>query len=192
MKFLINILIFIAIVVGIVAIIPAFIDPVAQVSRQIEVEKPAQVVYDVVKNYALYPKWNSWSRTDKKSQNDVSGVPGEIGSRWTWEGDTVGKGSLTLEELVPNKAITGHLEFYSPFKMIAKDLWKFDARDSTTTKITWTYETRVNSYLMRYMNLGLDGMLGSELEKSLVNLKQYLDDMPSGQELEKEVEVITY
>jgi len=192
MKILINLIIFVVIVAGIVAVIPAFIDPVATVSREIDVNKPVEVVFDVVKNYDLYRKWNSWSRMDKNARNEISGTPGEVGSRWSWHGDTVGRGSLTLESLVPNKSITGHLEFYTPFKMVAQDLWQFEAKDSNTTHIKWSYKTHVSSYLMRYMNLGIDGMLGPELAKSLQNLKQFLEKMPASQRLEKEVEVITY
>ncbi len=189
---LINILIFLAIVIGIVAIIPAFIDPESNVTREIDVNKPVEIVYAVVKNYDLYKQWNTWSRTDKSAVNEISGTPGEVGSSWSWSGDTVGTGKLTLEKLVPNKAIVGQLEFYAPFKINAQDIWAFNAIDSNSTHIAWTYRTHVRSYMMRYMNLGIDGMLGPELSKSLKNLKVFLEKLPSPQKLNSEAEVITY
>lgn len=178
MKILIGILIFLAVVVGVIAIIPAFIDPAASLTRSIEINKPANVVYSFAKNYEYYKEWNAWSLSDKDAFGELSGTPGEVGSKWTWDGDTVGKGSLTIEELVPNKSIKSRLDFYAPFTGVAQDLWNFEMIDSTTTKVDWTYYGEADSYFMRYMNLGMEAMLGPSFESGLANMKAMVESMP--------------
>ena len=50
MKILIGILIFLAVVVGIFVIVPAFIDPEVSLSKTIEINKPVTQVYSYAKN----------------------------------------------------------------------------------------------------------------------------------------------
>lgn len=181
MKILIGILIFLAVVVGIIAIIPAFIDPEVTVTRSIEIDKPVDVVYNVTKNYNNYLEWNPWSQLDPKAKHSFSGTPGEIGSSWTWDGnpDSIGTGTLTLEETVPNTSIKGKLEFKVPFESTAEDLWYFKPLDSTKTSVTWSFKGSTDSYFMRYMNLATESMLGPQLDQGLKNLKEYVESIPA-------------
>lgn len=176
------ILIILGAVLAVFLLTPAFIDADATVSRSIDVNKPASTVYTIVKDFNYYKQWNAWSQMDKKATGEISGPVGEIGATWSWEGDTVGKGSLTIEELEPNKAIKSRLVFWSPMEGEAQDLWDFEMLDSTTTKITWTYAGTASSYFARLGNLAIEGILGPDLEKGLSNLKELIEKMPATEE----------
>ncbi len=178
MKILIGIGIFIAVLIGIFAIIPAFIDEDVSFSRTTEIDMPVGVVYSVVKNYEYYKEWSAWSRMDLDAKNELTGTPGEVGSKWSWDGDTVGIGSLTIEELIPNKSIKSKLEFISPWTATALDLWDFEIVDSTTTSVKWTYSGNAPTYFMRYMNLATESMVGPQLEIGLSNLKELIENLP--------------
>jgi len=190
MKILIGIVIFIAVLVGIFAIIPAFIDEDLSFSRSIEINKPVDVVYGVIKNFEYYKEWSAWSQMDKDAINELTGTPGEVGSKWSWNGDTVMVGSLTIEELVPNKSIKNRLDFITPMVMTAQDLWDFEAIDSTTTSVKWTYSGTMDTYFGRYMNLALESMNGPQLETGLSNLKELIENMPEPQPVETEIEAM--
>ncbi|MCB0282806.1 MAG: SRPBCC family protein [Calditrichae bacterium] len=181
MKILVGILIFLAIVVGIIAIIPSFIDPEATVTRSIEVEKPVEVVYSITKDYNQYLKWNPWSKLDRNARHEITGPVGEVGSKWAWEGnpDSIGTGSLTIEELVQNQAIKSKLEFIVPPMGTAQDLWYFKAIDSTKTSVTWTVAMKADSYFKRYFNIGAEKFLGPTLEQGLGDLKGLIESMPA-------------
>ena len=169
------VLIVIAIMVGIILIVPAFIDEDVTISRTVEINKPAEQVYNVIKDFNYYKQWNAWSQMDKDASGEITGSVGQVGAKWSWDGDTVGKGSLTIQELVPNQSITSRLEFVSPMTGEAQDLWNFERIDSSITMITWTYAGSASSYFMRYMNPMMEGMLGPQLEIGLSNLKNLIE-----------------
>ncbi len=188
MKTLIGLVVFIAVLLGIAALVPAFIDPEVNVSRSIEINQTPEVVFNIAKNYDLYGEWNPWSEMDKDAENTVEGEPGTVGSRWTWNGDTVGTGSLTLVEIRPNTFIKGHLEFYKPWSAQADDIWHLDSLGENRTRVTWTYHSLMDGYFMRYMNLSMDGMLGPQLEHGLHNLKLFIEDLSKKENRLKNVE----
>ena len=190
MKILIGIVIVIAVLIGVFAIIPAFIDEDVAFSRSIEIDKPVDVVYSVVKDYSYYKQWNAWTMMDKNAVNELTGTAGEVGSKWSWKGDTVGTGSLTIEELIPNKSIKAKLDFVAPFTAVAQDLWDFEMVDSTTTIVKWSYAGSSGSYFMRYMNLATESMVAPQLEKGLSNLKDLIENLPEPQAIETGAEPI--
>jgi uncharacterized protein YndB with AHSA1/START domain len=171
-------LVVIAIIVGVLLIVPAFINKDITISRTIEINKPVDQVYNVVKDFNYYKQWNAWSQMDKDAKGEITGPAGEVGTKWSWDGDTVGVGSLTIEELEPNQSITSKLEFISPMTAEAQDLWDFEMVDSSTTKITWTYAGTTDSYFMRYMNPMMEGMLAPDIETGLNNLKTLVEGLP--------------
>lgn len=171
------VLIVVALIVGIILLVPAFIDEDVTITRSVEINKPVEQVYNVVKDFNYYKQWNAWSQMDKDASGEISGSVGEVGAKWSWDGDTVGIGSLTIQELVPNKTIISRLEFVSPMAGEADDLWNFEVIDSSHTKITWSYAGSASSYFMRYMNPMMEGMLGPQLEIGLSNLKNLVETL---------------
>ena len=169
------VLIAIAMIVGIILIVPAFIDEDVTITRTGEINRPVDQVYNVAKDFNYYKQWNAWSQMDKNASGEISGPVGQVGAKWSWDGDTVGVGSLTIQELVPNQSIISRLEFVSPMTGEAQDLWNFEMIDGRSTKITWTYAGSASSYFMRYMNPMMEGMLGPQLEIGLSNLKNLIE-----------------
>ena len=168
-------LIVIVIIVGIILLVPAFIDEDITITRTVEINKPVDQVYNVVKDFNYYKQWNAWSQMDKDASGEISGPVGQVGAKWSWDGDTVGIGSLTIEKLVPNQSITSRLEFITPMSGTAQDLWTFEGLDSSSTKVSWSYDGSASSYFMRYMNPMMEGMLGPQLETGLSNLKNLIE-----------------
>jgi len=191
MKILKGILIAVAVLVLIIVIIPAFVDSEYRVERSITVNAPVEKTFMIAKNYEYYVEWNPWSQMEPSAYDEMSGTPGEVGSKWSWEGDTVGVGSLTLVSFEPYSRIESRLEFVSPYQSVARDLWTFEEVDSTTTEVTWAIEGESPSYMMRYMNLGMEGMLGPQFEQGLQNFKQLVESLPDEQQMEQQAEVIT-
>jgi hypothetical protein len=170
-------LIIVVVIVAIVLIIPAFIDEEVIITRSVEINKPVEQVYDVAKDLNYYRDWNAWAEMDQGSTGEVSGQAGEVGSKYSWKGDTVGTGSLTIEQLVLNQSITSKIEFIEPFAAVAQEMWNFEMVDSNTTHIDYTYSAVSESYFMRYMNPMAEGMVGPPTETGLRNLKELIEAM---------------
>lgn len=178
----------IGVFLAVLLIIPAFVSEDVTITRRIEINRPIQTVYDVVKDYNYYRQWNAWSQMDKNASGEISGPVGEVGAKWSWQGDTVGKGSLTIEELNNNKSIRSRLEFIEPMQMVARDLWHFESVEDSKTIVTWSYDATATTYMMRWANLMLDSQLGPDLERGLSNLKKLIENLPVTKPLELEME----
>ena len=170
-------LIIVAAIVAIILLIPAFIDEEVIITRSVEIDKPVEQVYDVAKDLNYYREWNAWAAMDQGSKGEISGPVGEVGSKYSWKGDTLGTGSLTIEHLVPNQSITSKIEFIEPWTAVAQEMWNFEMVDSNTTSVEYTYSAVAESYFMRYMNPMAEGMVGPPTEIGLANFKELVEAM---------------
>lgn len=153
----------------ILSIVPAFLPDKYVVERSIEISKPVDSVYLAVADFNSYLKWNPWSQMEPTSQQTIEGEPATVGSKWSWNGKELGKGSLTIMYLEPGKSITSNLVFVEPFQSTATDSWKFEPT-ANGTKATWHNEGGFD-YFDRYFGLVMDKMLGGQCETGLKNLK---------------------
>jgi len=169
-KALKGILYFLVSVIILILVAGLFLPITSHVERSITVNVPADSVYALVVNYNYYRDWNPWSRMDPDAKGEISGPVGQIGQKWAWDGEVIGSGSLTTQEIVPGKYIESILEFTAPQTMQSKDIWKFETTDEGS-KVTWINEAELGYPIERYFGLFMDGMLGSDFESGLSNLK---------------------
>jgi hypothetical protein len=166
------------IIIGIVTlflIIALFLPSHSRVERTIVINQSAPVLFNYVLDFNNYKKWNPWSRMDPDAKGELSGEPGSIGQKWSWDGEIVGKGSMTMVEIIPNKMIKSKLEFKEPFEAWSWDLWSFQPVRGGT-KITWANEADLDYPVGRYFGLFYDGMMGPDFEKGLKNLKEFTEN----------------
>lgn len=170
MKIIKNIGLGLLIFFGLLAAIPFLLPNKYVVERSIEIASPVDSVYLAVADFNSYLKWNPWTQMEPNSEQSIEGTPATVGSKWSWNGKEVGKGSLTIMALDPNKSIQSSLVFEAPMQSSAQDTWKFESTSPTTTKVTWHNEGGF-AYFDRYFGLMLDGMLGGQFDTGLKNLK---------------------
>ncbi|KAA3659735.1 MAG: hypothetical protein DWQ10_08250, partial [Calditrichaeota bacterium] len=116
MKFLKKLFYVIIVLIILFFVVGIFLPAEYILDRDIVIEKPADVVFSQVANFENRVKWSPWAAMDPEAKNSFDGTPGEIGSKWTWNGDPqkIGMGSLMIVELNLNKSIKTKLEFVSP------------------------------------------------------------------------------
>ncbi|MFN0048944.1 MAG: SRPBCC family protein [Cytophagales bacterium] len=170
MKILKNIGIGLGVFLLIIAIVPALLPDKYMVERSIEIDKPVDLVFLAVADFNSYKKWNPWTQMEPTSKQTIEGEAATVGSKWSWDGKKVGKGSLTILALEPGKSIKSSLVFLVPMQSQASDTWKFEATPTGSTKVIWHNEGGFG-YMDRYFGLMLDGMLGGQFETGLKNLK---------------------
>ncbi len=166
-------------IVGIVTlflIVALFLPSHVRVERSIVIEKPTATVYNLIIDFSNYEKWNPWSKTDPEAEGTLEGLPGKPGQKWSWDGDIVGKGSITLKEAIPNKMIKSELRFIEPFEAVSWDIWNFSPTNGGT-KVVWANEADLDFPVGRYFGLFYDGMIGPDFEKGLKNLKNLAESM---------------
>ena len=188
MKTISGVVVVIVVVIGGLTLIPLFISPDVTVSRSIVIDRPVDLVFNVVKNYDYFDQWNPWLQKEPGARTTVDGQPGEVGSRWMWQGDTIGQGTLTLVSLEENKKIVAKTEFVKPMVFFAHDIWTFEPLGENKTRVTWIFKSVIDSYFMRYGNLSMDMNIGPQYKKGLVALKKFIEKTPDVEEALKKVE----
>lgn len=87
------------------------------ITTEIELKATKSEVYDLLKNLDRYPEWSPFVVADPNQKNYVTGINGEIGSTFHWEGvDEKSKGFQTLSSLSNGEYIKYNCTIEIPFK----------------------------------------------------------------------------
>ena len=97
-----------------------------------------------------------------------------IGSGYSWEGDVIGSGKMTLNGFVENESVESTLEFFQPPMDPSNVYWKLEPVENGT-KATWTNIGPIAYPVGRYVTLMMDSMLGPAFENGLNNLKAFCE-----------------
>lgn len=156
--------------------IPLFLASSYNVERSVVINAPANVVFKEVVDFGTWDDWAVWHKMEKDTKYEYSGTPFEVGSKMSWEGDTVGAGSMEISSIEPNQSVSYKLEFLKPFKSEAKADIKFEENNGST-KVTWSINGEL-SYFARYMGLMMNSGIGPDLENNLSEIKKICEAMP--------------
>lgn len=147
------------------------------VERSIEIARPPSLVFEQVADFNKWLAWNPWTEMEPTAKNTMSGTPGTVGAAWAWEGEELGVGSMTIEEIEKDRFIHSKLAFKEPMESEAFDYMRLEPTASGT-RVTWRNEGSLPYPIGRYFGLGIEGMLGPQYEKGLANLKEVCESIP--------------
>ncbi len=171
MKIFKNILLAIAVILGIAAVGVYFLPDHYNVSSSVEISKPADVVYSQVNDFNKWALWSPYQEMDPEAAHMVDGTAGAPGHKLSWDGRKSGAGSMTIATTEVGKSMNSDLHFIKPFEAQAKDYWKFEQVGSIT-KVTWGTEGGLSYPMGRLFGLSVDDMLGKSQKHGLENLKK--------------------
>jgi len=139
MKVLKKILLGTGLLLGLFLLLALLLPGSYHVERSVVISRPSSYVYPHVANLHNWAAWNPWTASDPSVKNVISGPGHEIGSVWSWQGDAVGVGTLTIQELMPEQRIVSRLAFVEPQMFESDDMWTFE-ETAGGTKVTWINE----------------------------------------------------
>ncbi len=162
-------------VLGLIAlflIIPLFLPSTSNVVRSTTVAVPVDSAFNYLSDFNQFKQWSPWQGIDPAMTTSIEGSG--IGSKYSWKGnDEVGSGSMTMVGMEKNKYVDIKLVFISPWQSTAATKWSVEPAE-TGSKVSWAMSQEM-PYLMRYMGLMMDGMLGKDFDKGLSNVKNKLE-----------------
>ncbi len=177
MKFLKWLGIIILIIIALFLIIPLFLQSNFHVERSTVVEKPVNVVFQTAIDMNQRAKWDPWIEMEPEAKMNVQMTPEVIGSGYSWKGEIIGEGKITINEFVPNELIKSKIEFIAPQSMESDVIWNFMELDEGT-KIIWAFEGTLSYPIEKWFGLFMDNTLGSQFEKGLSNFKSLVESLP--------------
>jgi hypothetical protein len=169
--------IFLIFIIAGMVLVLAFIEPNdVTVSRSILIKAPKESIFEQIVTFQKWEKWSTLFSNDSSVKLSYNGASGQAGSSLEWKGD---EGS-TGEGIIKNNGIDGSSMRYSftvtkPAELLADGI--ISAKDTGEyTKVTWTFHKHfpflANAILVVF---DLDKYMGGDFERSLANLKKYVE-----------------
>ncbi len=147
------------------------------VSRSIEIARPAPEVFEYLKYLKNSDEWSPWARKDPNMKKGFKGTDGTVGATSSWEGNKeVGSGEQEITAIVPGKRIESELRFLKPWKSTSDAYLEVEPAGDDGSKVRWGFKG-TNGFPMRLMMLfmNMDKMVGKDFEEGLASLKTRLE-----------------
>jgi hypothetical protein len=167
-----NVLIAIAILVGLAALLVATRPSTFHVERSITVAAPPERAFAQVNELRAWGAWSPWEKKDPAMQRTWEGPRAGTGAVYAWSGNKdVGEGRMTIVRSDPPSRIAIELRFFKPMKATNAVLFAFTPV-AGGTRVTWTMDGR-NGFVAKALHLvmDLDAMVGGDFERGLAALK---------------------
>lgn len=142
------------------------------VEKSAIIKKPAGEVMGYIGNLNHYRDWNPWAKMEPTATATITGTPMVPGHKYHWQGKKIGVGELRLIS-ADSKHIHFDLQFFKPWKSLAKDNWLFEPwGDGTETKITWQNSGTLPWPVARLIGPMISKNLNHQFTTGLENLKK--------------------
>jgi hypothetical protein len=173
-----KILIVVLIIIAIPLVLAIFTKKEYHIEKMVTINRPKRTVFDYIRMLKNQDNFSVWAMMDPGMKKHFSGTDGNPGfvSGWESTNKKVGKGEQEIKKVTDGERIDYEIRFIEPFAGIASASMQTDSLSPAETRVTWQFDSRMNypmNLMLLFMNM--DKMVGNDLEKGLVNLKQVLE-----------------
>jgi len=152
------------------------------IEREIDINKPRQVVFDYIRYLKNQDYYNKWVMMDPNMKKSFDGNDGTGGFVYAWDGNNkAGAGEQEIKKIVEGRRIDIEVRFKRPFKGVAQTYMETGSGSNAgtiqdCTRVKWAIGNQMG-YPMNLMLLfiNMDKLLGRDIEISLSNLKAILE-----------------
>lgn len=138
------------------------------VTRTRNIQAPAAVIYDNVKDFKNWEAWSSWVEEKPDTKITLPEKTEGVGSYYTWEEDDDGVGTMKTIAAVANKSLSQEMQFGDfPKSDVA---WDLKPNDDGTTEVTWNIAGKDLPFKFKAFSALMGGMekqIGPHFERGL-------------------------
>ena len=165
------------ILIGIAAVVAAFLVVVAMQPSEFRLERtatvaaPADAVFAQVNDFRKWENWSPWAKLDPDAKMNFEGPAEGAGTVMSWTGNSqVGEGKMTLVESKPNELIKVNVEMVKPMEGASTSEFTFKP-EGDKTAVTWTMSAH-HTFLHKAMCLIMNGkkMMTEAMDQGLSNM----------------------
>ncbi|MEZ4704080.1 MAG: SRPBCC family protein [Bdellovibrionota bacterium] len=153
-------------------IIAAVLPPSFEVERSVMIEAPVMTVYDSVANFDRWEKWGPWFFIEPDATFRYEGEMGYVGSKHFWDGNLLGKGSVTMLDVNPGESLRMLVRFEKPWSSTMLGEFFFESLGKEKCKVTWVNEGDLSYPIMRILGVFAKKKFEHQFEQGLQNLKK--------------------
>lgn len=160
-------------------LVAAVLPSTYHIERESVLGAPSGAVFTQVADLRQWEHWSPWKDIDPKTAYTFRGIPGSVGSVWSWKSPIAGSGSMTLARVEPGKSVHIALAFTEPNTMHSTFTWRFEDLQQGGTRAVWMMDGELSWPIERLMGPFFDSWMGTDFEKGLVQLKSRVENPPS-------------
>ena len=151
-----------------------------RVERRLRIAASPDQIWPLVGELRAFNRWNPYERKDPLIKGQYAGTASGIGSRYAWESDKVGTGSLEIIGQQPGRAVRMRLDFVKPFEAHNQAEFALLPTPDGATEVSWRMHGPAN-FMSKVMGvfMDMDKMVGRDFEAGLQNLRQIAEGRAS-------------
>ncbi len=157
-----------ALVVVAFLVVAAFLPKDYEVTRSTSIDAPPVIVFAQVNDLKVWNDWSPWAAMDPSMKTMYGATSVGEGASYSWTGDKVGEGELTIVHSEMPRSIRTQVVFDGSDE--GNGEWVFEP-ESGGTRATWTMRGTLSWPTARYFGPMMDKMLGPQFEDGLQRLK---------------------
>ncbi|RZU02916.1 SRPBCC family protein [Rivibacter subsaxonicus] len=166
-------------VVAVLLIGGLLMNPNFRVTRQVEINAPADRLYALVSDPREWKRWSVWNQRDPNMQIRYSGPNSGSGAVWEWQSKSEGDGRMSFTTAEPGRRL-GYDLFFPDFGTTSRGDFRFSPNASGGTTVIWEMNGDMGKNPMfRWMAPFADRMIGPDFEAGLNKLKEVAEKPPA-------------
>lgn len=162
--------------VAMVLLIAFFLPASYSITRSIEINAPAELIYKQVGDFSTWTSWEPWSMKDPNAKHEFVGIPGTQGHALIFKGKELGEGTWSIQTCTPSSLIINQLNLTEPAEIHMTDIWKFETT-ANGSHVEWTSGGDLSYPIGRLYGLMLNSVLGNKMHEGLDSLKVFSESM---------------
>jgi hypothetical protein len=183
-RILIGLGVVVGLLIGVVAVLAMIAPTELHVEREVIIDKPKDVVFEQLKLVKNHESWSPWFKRDPNIVKEYRGTDGTVGFVSSWSGnDEVGVGEQEITKIAEGERIDYELRFKKPMEDTSTAYLVTEEAGNGQTKVRWGMEGKLRfpgNVICMLMNM--KGMLISDFDEGLADLKKHLESEPDSQE----------
>ncbi|MEM7024529.1 MAG: SRPBCC family protein [Pseudomonadota bacterium] len=144
--------------------------PKYEVRRSIQINASVDAVRALVSDFRRWPDWSPWTIQEPACTIRYQGEAHAPGSRFEWDGERIGAGSMALVSTSPVE-LHCDLNFTRPFKSRADVCFRFEALGEAQCKVSWDMHSQMPFFLF-FLIPNIRLYVGMDYERGLSMLKE--------------------
>ncbi len=164
--------------IAILLITGLFIKKEYIIEKQVTINKPNDSIFKFIKYLKNQDNYSVWNRKDSKSIKTYSGNDATVGFKSSWDSQdpNIGAGTQEITKIEENKRFDMEIRFKRPMESSSTAFMSTQKLSENSTKVTWRFSGKFDYPINAVMPLlGIEKMLGNDMQKSLEDLKVILD-----------------
>jgi hypothetical protein len=169
----------IAVIAGIIAlllIVALLTKKEFRLEKKVVINRSKQDVFNYLKLIKNQEKYSVWVMRDPNVKIVYTGTDGTVGFKSSWESNdkNVGIGEQEIIKITEGESMEVEIRFKKPFEATNYASTTLTGAGDSQTILTQVFYGK-SKFPMNLMNLVMDKMVGGDMQKNLVNLKNNLE-----------------